>query len=98
MAIDLASELVAALCSPDGRATLAEAIAPAVDDIVRRRLAEQAEQLQPLGEILGCSRAAANARIARDAGLRALGIPSGRRLLYRRSDVEMYLRSRRRGR
>jgi hypothetical protein len=57
-------------------------------------LAQLAETPRPLEAIMGIKRAAANARIARDAGLRALGVPSGRRLLFKRGDVESYLRLR----
>jgi hypothetical protein len=97
MAIDLVTEFVAALRSADGRAAIADAIAPAVDAILQKRLAEQAERLQPLATILGKTRKAASAHIARDAGLRALGVPSGKRLLFRPSEVAAYLKSRRSG-
>lgn len=97
MALDLASELIAALRSSDGMAAVADAVRGVVADEVRRVLAEQGEQLRPLNEILSCSRPAANARLARDPGLRALGVPVGRRLLFRRSDVEAYLKTRGRG-
>lgn len=96
MALDLASELVAALRSPDGRAALADAVGGVVDDIVKKRLAEQAEQLQPLAAILGCSRKAASARLRSDARLRQLGVPQGanRPMLFRPSEVTAYLKSR----
>lgn len=95
MALDLASELVEALCSPRGQAALAGAIGPVIDAIVQRRLAEQAEQLQPLAAVLNKDRKAAAAQIARDPGLRALGVPSGKQLLFRPSEVAAYLKSRR---
>jgi hypothetical protein len=94
MALDISREFIEALRSADGRAALADAIGPVVDEIVQRRLAERAEQLQPLAAILGCERKAANSRLARDADLRNLGVLSGKRLLFRASDVESYLRTR----
>jgi hypothetical protein len=57
-------------------------------------LARLAEGLRPLAVILNKTSKAASSQIARDPGLRALGVPSGRRLLFRRSDVETYLRLR----
>jgi hypothetical protein len=57
-------------------------------------LARLTERLQPLGEILNISRKAAAARIARNPSLRALGIPSGKRLLFRPSEVFAHLRMR----
>jgi conjugal transfer/entry exclusion protein len=94
MALDLVTELVAALRSADGRAAIADAVGPAVDAILQRRLAEQAEQLQPLATILGIDRKAATQRIARDAALRALGVPSGKRLVFKATDVQTYLKTR----
>jgi hypothetical protein len=92
MALDLTEELVRALRSPDGARAIVDAVAPAVDAIVQRRLAEQAEQLRPLGPILNKSRKAAAAQIARDHGLRALGVPCGKQLKFRPSEVYAYLK------
>lgn len=97
MALDLTDELVRALRSADGRAAIADAITPAVDAIVAKRLAQQAESLQPLCDVLNISRKAATARLQRDLELRRLGVPSGRRLLFKASEVAALLKQRRGG-
>lgn len=60
--------------------------------IVRRVFEEQAEHLQPLSTLLSISTRAAGKRIARDPGLRALGVPQApnRPLLFRASTVTAY--------
>ena len=61
---------------------------------LREALDQEHDQLQPLRVILNCSTRAAAARLRRDAGLRQLGIPTGRgRLLFRRADVHTYMRA-----
>jgi hypothetical protein len=47
--------------------------------------------LQPLATILDVSPAAARMRLMRDPELRAIGLRAGRRLLFRRGDVEALL-------
>jgi hypothetical protein len=96
VAIDLIGEWVAALRSPDGRAAIADAVRPVVAEEARRALVEHGERLESLAAILGCSTRAAAARLRRDAGLRALGVPVGRgRLVFKRSEVEAHMRGRR---
>ncbi len=94
MPIDLASEWIAALRSPDAQKALAEALRPIVADELDRVLKANGEHLAPLATIVGSSVRAAAARLRRDNGLRALGIPIGRRLFFRRSEVELYLKQR----
>lgn len=45
-----------------------------VRSIVSELLAAQAERLEPLHAILGCTRQAANVRMSRDPALKALGV------------------------
>ena len=92
MNLDLAAELVAALRSPSGREALREALAPVIADELQRALEQRAaDQLVPLAKILGKSAKAAAMQLSRDAGLRSLGVPCGRRLLFKPSVVERYL-------
>jgi hypothetical protein len=95
VAIDLVGEWIAALQSPDGRAAIAEALRPVVAEETRRALDDHSERLEPLAAILGCSTRAAAARLRRDAGLRALGVPMGRgRFVFKRAEVQQYMRTR----
>lgn len=62
-----------------------------IEAAVERALSRQRETLEPLAEILGVSRAAANMRLSRDPALRALGVRSGKRIVFQRSAVLAYL-------
>ncbi|MCU1277076.1 MAG: hypothetical protein JWM53_622 [bacterium] len=92
--INVEHEAVTLLKSPEVKAALADALRAIVREEVRSALAEQAEQLAPLAKILGCSSPAAGARLRRDPELRKLGVQIGRRVLFKRSDVEGYYRAR----
>ena len=94
MSVDLAPEVVAALRSPQGRAALADAIVPLLAAEIRAALAERADILEPLHEIIGGTRKGSWSRAQRDDGLRALGVPVSRRLMFRRSEVLAYLKQR----
>jgi hypothetical protein len=76
----------------------AEEVLDRIGDVLEERLrkvmAANVEKLEPLAVILGISGKAACERCRRDDGLRALGVRSGRRLLFKRSAVESYLASR----
>lgn len=92
IAIDVEA-LAAALAQKVG-----DALRPIVRDEVRAARAEEKERaLEPLAAILGVSAAAARMRLSRDADLRALGLRVGRRLMFRRADVEAFLAERTRG-
>ena len=70
-------------------------IVPSIRDELRNARVEAAEAaLAPLATILGVSRAAARMRLSRDLALRDLGLRVGRRLLFRRADVETLLAAR----
>lgn len=92
--IDLASEVLLALQSQEGRAAIGDGVRAVVREEVRAALAEREERLLPLPEVLGCTPAAARMRLRRDPALRQLGIPIGRRILFKRSDVEHYYKAR----
>jgi hypothetical protein len=62
---------------------------------VREVLAERVERLAPLHVILSCAADTARKRIARDPGLRALGVPSGRGFVFEPSAVKAYLKAKR---
>ena len=51
----------------------------AAERAVRRVLAEQQEQLEPLSAVLGVSAKAASARLTRDPELRKIGVQVGSR-------------------
>ncbi|MFI5229826.1 MAG: hypothetical protein ACHQWU_12205 [Gemmatimonadales bacterium] len=72
---------------------VADRVLRELPEIVRRELAARTEALQPLSAILGISTRAAAKRIARDPGLRALGVTqaANRPLLFRSSAVIAYL-------
>ena len=80
----------------DAKSWLFELMVKAAEEGARRALAQQAESLEPLGAILGCTPDAARMRISRDGELASLGLRVGRRLLFRRSEV-LALLSRRQG-
>ena len=90
----LALELLAALRSDEGRALLGELIEQHAGAALRRVLAEQREQLQPLHELLNCTPSAARMRLTRDTALRALAHRVGRRSLFRASEVRQLLAAR----
>jgi hypothetical protein len=92
-ALDIGAELLSALRSDDGRKLLRELLAPVVADALATALDARAEKLELLGDILNIDDGAAVKRIQRDHGLRALGIPSGKRLLFQRDAVVTYLRA-----
>jgi hypothetical protein len=76
------------------RRAVDEALARAGDEFearLRKVMAANVEQLEPLASILGISAKAACERCRRDPELRALGIRSGRGLVFKRSAVEGYL-------
>ena len=84
-------------------AAIAAAVADALDralpkiaEAVRRELAAaraaDGDRLVSLGEVLGCTPAAARMREARDLGLRALSVTVGKQRRYRRADVLGHLR------
>jgi hypothetical protein len=76
-------------------AKLAPQMQRAVESAVQRALADVAESaLEPLDKILGVSVAAARMRLNRDPELRALGLPVGRRLFFRRAEVNALLATR----
>lgn len=74
------------------------------EQAAQRRLIEQllaqgdADPLLPFHEIRSCSPPTAWAWLGRHPEVKALGIPVGRRLLFRRREVEAFLRQRREGR
>ncbi len=92
--IDLVAAIADALRSPEVAKSIAEAVRPIVAEEVAKALAAvKVEPLEPLGEILGCSDDAARMREVRDPGYAPLAVVVGRRRLYRRGDVESYLRA-----
>jgi len=94
--LDVASEVRAALAAAglDGPA-LDERIERAVERVLSRR---EEGALLPLDKILGCTARAAQARLARDPDLRALGHRLGRRTLFRPAEVRAHLAWRQRDR
>jgi hypothetical protein len=64
-----------------------------VRDEIRAAISEQQETLKPLAQVLGLKNDSARKRVRRDPGLRALGVPVGRRILFRAHEVEAYLRA-----
>jgi hypothetical protein len=81
------------------RAAVRAEVAPVLDEL--RRLRSMVEHkstgpaLEPLDKILpNCSTAAARMKIARDPGLRALGLRVCRRLLFSRDKVVAYFAQR----
>ena len=95
MIVDVAGELRLALAAAGLEG---EALDRRIEAAVERALARQSEQLQPLAVILGVSPRAALGRLSRDPELRALGLRCGRRLVFRRGEVEALLSSRQRDR
>ena len=92
--IPVNAEFLAALRTSDAESWLFELVARAAEEGARRALAQQAESLEPLGSIIGCSPDAARMRISRDEELASLGVRVGRRLLFRRSEVMVLLAQR----
>lgn len=103
MALDLAQELISALCSPAGAAAIAAAVGPTVDALLQQRLAElgQADNLGGLRELatwLGCpSSDAARKRVERDVEMAALAVVVGCQRRWRRREIEALLTKRRGG-
>lgn len=76
----------------------AQRVLDQLPSIIRGELQRRDEdKLLPLAAILGCSSKAATTRLSRDGELRALGLRVGRRLLFRRAEVEAFLAQRTRG-
>jgi hypothetical protein len=64
---------------------------------VERVLARRDEKLEPLAAIIGVKTDTARKMVARDKGLRDLGVPRGRSYVFRRSAVVAYLADKKRG-
>lgn len=93
----VSDEFLNALRAPDAEDAanwLYELVVRAAEEGARRALAQQAESLEPLSSILGCSPDAARMRLHRDGELASLGVRVGRRLLFRRSEVLVFLAQR----
>jgi hypothetical protein len=89
LSIDL-GQLVTAIA-----AQVAEPLRAVIRDEIRSAGVERAAAaLQPLATILDVSPAAARMRLKRDPALRDVGLRAGRRLLFRRADVEALLAAR----
>ena len=82
--IDIVPDVISAIRP----SALVDELRKVVRDEIRAALEEQREALQSLGAVLGISSKAASMRLARDPGLRKLGIPIGRRIYFKRSDDE----------
>jgi len=97
--IDLAAEVLAALRSPEGRAALVDPLRPVIAEAVRAVLDERERDallgIADLAALLGCSPAAAKARVHRDSELAGLALRVGSRRKWRRSEVLTLLESRR---
>jgi hypothetical protein len=91
--IDIASEVVHALRSDAGQQALGDALRAAVAPLLRTALDEHDEKLLPLASILGITDDAARKRLRRSPQLRAMGVPNGRRLVFKASVVQSYLAS-----
>lgn len=92
MPLDLASELLAALRSPDGRSALAEAVEPVVERVVRRLLDEndqdQLLDTNALSRVLGISPRALRMRLTRGSQLAEIALSIDGRRVWRRRDVQ----------
>lgn len=81
--------------SVDEQARKLDRLTALVEQLAAR---SDSDRLLPLSDIIGGTANAARARLRRDSELRALAVPVGKRLMFRRTEVEMFLRQRREGR
>lgn len=88
--IDLGDALAEALQQPRVLDALADRVVEKFADRMAQ-LQRAGDRYQPLYEIIGCTPAAARMKVARDEKLADLGIKSGKRLLFKPSEVVAHL-------
>lgn len=77
---------------------IADDLSNRIERVVTCVLDRRAENgLLPLSKLKGCSAPAARMFLGRHADLRALAIPVGKRLFFRKSDWDAWLLAQRRG-